>query len=118
MLSVNLSLLVQLGNAVTTALVHTGMHLLLLLPLIRCSAVQVTEVFEKHKGEGIHGVVNLMGDYQYCPMNDLEEADLMTIMQVGCYPVKLSDCILLHAVYDSGWTDHSCMYVLLRRQIS
>jgi NAD(P)-dependent dehydrogenase (short-subunit alcohol dehydrogenase family) len=42
---------------------------------------QVTEVFEKHKGEGIHGVVNLMGDYHYCPLNDLEEKDLMSIMQ-------------------------------------
>lgn len=43
---------------------------------------QVTQVFEKHKGEGILGVVNLMGDYHYCAMEDLEDADVMTVMQV------------------------------------
>ncbi|WIA21690.1 hypothetical protein OEZ85_000858 [Tetradesmus obliquus] len=42
---------------------------------------QVTQVFEKHKGEGILGVVNLMGDYHYCAMEDLEDADVMTMMQ-------------------------------------
>ncbi|WIA42113.1 hypothetical protein OEZ86_009387 [Tetradesmus obliquus] len=42
---------------------------------------QVTQVFEKHKEEGILGVVNLMGDYHYCAMEDLEDADVMTMMQ-------------------------------------
>jgi hypothetical protein len=55
--------------------------------VIRCAKlfrVQVTQVFEKHKGEGILGVVNLMGDYHYCPLDDLEDAYIMTMMQV-CY---------------------------------
>jgi hypothetical protein len=42
----------------------------------------VKEVFEKHRGEGIMGVVNLMGDYHYCAMEDLEDTDIMTMMQV------------------------------------
>jgi hypothetical protein len=50
--------------------------------LLNPTLLQVKEVFEKHKGEGIMGVVNLMGDYHYCAMEDLEDTDIMTMMQV------------------------------------
>jgi hypothetical protein len=74
--------------------------------------MQVTQVFEKHKGEGIMGVVNLMGDYHYCAMDDLEDTDIMTMMQVcyvTCYglveqetcdscAVLVLGCCLLHQV--------------------
>lgn len=61
--------------------------------LLRCrhAPTQVQDVFEKHKGEGILGVVNLMGDYQYVPMADLEADDIMTMVQVGAARVRQCD---------------------------
>eukprot|EP00879_Flechtneria_rotunda_P003468 GHRR01003697.1.p1 GENE.GHRR01003697.1~~GHRR01003697.1.p1 ORF type:complete len:270 (+),score=99.72 GHRR01003697.1:443-1252(+) len=42
---------------------------------------QVQEVFDMHKEEGILSVVNLIGDYQYVPLTDMEEGDIMKLMQ-------------------------------------
>jgi hypothetical protein len=45
---------------------------------------QVEKVLGEYKDEGLIGVVNLIGDYNYVEMDTLEGDDIMKMMQVNC----------------------------------
>ncbi len=53
-----------------------------------CGPLQVQKVLGQFKDEGLIGLVNLIGDYQYVEMETLEGDDIMKMMQV-CRALKM-----------------------------